>query len=109
MNVEKTAKKKPLIPQKFLQSIMFLLCMRHTTTAITYIQVSIFTIYFNIYYKPSLCIMETGFHCVQITTAGNYFFVTGNSIFITGNPVYVTGNPVFITEHPVFITENYWT
>ena len=89
MNVEKTAKNKPLIPQKFLQSIMFLLCMCHTTTAMTYIQVS---------------------------NSWKLFFITGNPIFITGNPVYVTGNPVFITEHPVFITEhpvfiteNYWT
>ena len=55
MNVEKTAKKKPLIPQKFLQSIMFLLCMCHTTYYCNYIQVSIFTIYFNIYCKTSLC------------------------------------------------------
>ena len=55
MNVEKTAKNKPLIPQKFLQSIMFLLWLCHTTTEITYKYLSLLHIYFNIYYKSSLC------------------------------------------------------
>ena len=67
MNVEKTAKKKPLIPQKFLQSIMFLLCMCHTTYYCNYIQVSIFTIFTLISTAKPVSVMKTGFHCVHIT------------------------------------------
>ena len=64
MNVEKTAKNKPLIPQKFLQSIMFLLFMCHTTTAITYKFLSLLFTLISIA-KP-VSVMKTGFHCVHI-------------------------------------------
>ena len=96
MNVEKTAKNKPLIPQKFLQSIMFLLCMRHTTTAMTYKFLSLL-----------FTLISNSWKLFFVT--GNPIFITGNPVYVTGNSVFITGNPVFITEHPVFITENYWT
>ena len=102
MNVEKNRQNKPLIPQKFLQSIMFLLCMCHTT-AITY---KFLSLQFSLISTANpVSVMKTGVYFVHITTAGNYFFITGNPVYITGNPILITENPVYVTENPVFIKE----
>ena len=100
MNVEKNRQNKPLIPQKFLQSIMFLLCMCHTT-AITYKFLSL--LFSLISTANPVSVMKTGVYCVHITTAGN---ITGNPLHITGNPILITVNPVYVTENPVFILRN---